>query len=300
MRINRKSTEGVTTHEGAKARRTRPADELRRTVATCLLWENSFDESGQSIADRIIAALPLVEPSLAAEVACEARNRNYIRHTPLLIAVELAKLGGRHAAVVRGLLNDIIQRAAEMAETLAIYWGKSIVVIDVSGSMYGGSISEKSTVDRAQAACQLGAFLREVCEDVSVYATAGDDGARVHQTKLIPARHGMALSEAIHGMCNPLGGGGIFLYQVCEWIKEREDEADRIIVVTDEQDCDDLNDARSPSKADAFGTNNYIINIGGYGDRSINFGKWVTVSGWSENIVKFVLEYERLGGQQSQ
>ena len=50
--INKRITQ--TTHEGGRAVNLTPEQELRRSVLACLLWENSFYESGESIADRII------------------------------------------------------------------------------------------------------------------------------------------------------------------------------------------------------------------------------------------------------
>ena len=41
------------THEGAVAQRVDVKRELRRTVLTCLLWEDTFYEKGNDIAKRI-------------------------------------------------------------------------------------------------------------------------------------------------------------------------------------------------------------------------------------------------------
>jgi hypothetical protein len=45
----------VRTHEGAVAQRVGAKAELRRTVLTCLLWEDTFYEKGSDIAGRIAA-----------------------------------------------------------------------------------------------------------------------------------------------------------------------------------------------------------------------------------------------------
>jgi 60 kDa SS-A/Ro ribonucleoprotein len=83
--------------------------------------------------------------------------------------------------------------------------GKTVALIDVSGSMYHGRVSAKSDMTRIHAACALAAILREVCEVPAIYATAGNDGTRIHQTAPIPARRGMALVDAIHAMCRSPG-----------------------------------------------------------------------------------------------
>jgi hypothetical protein len=43
----------IYTHGGAVAVFTNPVDQLRRSVMSCLLWEDEFYEDGQSIAKRI-------------------------------------------------------------------------------------------------------------------------------------------------------------------------------------------------------------------------------------------------------
>ena len=164
--------------------------------------------------------------------------------------------------------------------------GKTVVIIDVSGSMYNTKLSDKSDMDRALAACSLGAILREACEQPVIYATAGDDGTRIHKTALVPARRGMALVDAIYQMCNPLGGGGIFLKQVMDFVLEREREANQIVVITDEQDCG-IADKDNPTLARAFGETNFLINVGSY-NNGIGYGKWVHIDGWSEAIVRFI------------
>jgi hypothetical protein len=169
--------------------------------------------------------------------------------------------------------------------------GKTLAVIDVSGSMYGRAVSSRSDLDRAFAAATLGAVLREVCEEIAVYATAGDDYARRHATAMVPARHGMALVDAIHGQCQPLGGGGIFLTPVCRWLAERERDVDRMVVITDEADCA-IDPKDSPNHAKPLGRRNYLINVGSY-RRGIGYGVWTHIDGWSEAIVRYIQESER-------
>ena len=163
--------------------------------------------------------------------------------------------------------------------------GKTIVIVDVSGSMYNTKVSEKSEMDRAGAACAVAVLARELCENVAIYATAGNDGTKIHKTQLVPSRRGFALSDVIYGLCRPLGGGGIFLPQVMDYVKQHEKSADRIIVITDEQDCSGVSDA--PARADAFGTHNYIINVNTY-KCGIGYGKWTHINGWSEAVLDFI------------
>lgn len=446
--VNKKESNRTYTHGGAPTTTINSEEQLCRAVMSCLLWEDTHYESGESIADRIKNLIPKVEPLRVAQIAIDARTLMHLRHVPLLIAREMARLD-THKHLVSRLLPEIIQRPDEITEFMAIYWadkkqplsaqvkkglatafpkfneyslgkynqdgkvtlrdvlflvcpisrdaeqratweklaektlrapentweveisakgnnkdswekllqsnslgamalirnlrnmsevrvnqklvkeallksdvskvlpfrflaaaqhapgfeselemamlkcladkeklpGKTIVIVDVSGSMYGAKISEKSTMDRAKAACALAVLARELCENVAIYATAGNDGTKIHQTKLVPARHGFALSDAIYGLCHPLGGGGIFLQQVMDYVKEKESSADRIIVITDEQDCSGMTDA--PSRANAFGTHNYIVNVNTY-KNGIGYGKWTHINGWSEAILDYI------------
>lgn len=173
--------------------------------------------------------------------------------------------------------------------------GKTIMIIDLSGSM-GGMLSAKSELTRIDGACALAMLVREQCDDPVIYATAGNDHRRTHATVLVPARRGFALRDAIVATRPTIGGGGIFLRQVCDFVKSKEKRADRILVITDEQDCEDpSHPEKSAAKADAFGTRNYMINVSterngiGYGP------KWVHFDGFSETVLKYIHAAEQYG-----
>jgi 60 kDa SS-A/Ro ribonucleoprotein len=173
--------------------------------------------------------------------------------------------------------------------------GTTLLVIDVSGSMYGAKVSKKSEMNRALAACALGAIARNMCEDVLIYGTAGSDAARQHRTELVPARSGMALVDAIYGLCRPLGGGGIFLNQVMRFLRERHPHVERIIVITDEQDCG-VGQADAPQNAPAYGSRaNYIINVAS-ARNGIGYPKtgWTHIDGFSEAVLGYVVAAEAL------
>jgi TROVE domain-containing protein len=109
------------TAQGAVAARIGPEQELRRTVAACLLWESGFYESGASIADRIKALVPQCRAEFVAACAFEARTKMKLRHVPLLLVREMARTP-THRNLVGKLLADVIQRADELAEFVSIYW----------------------------------------------------------------------------------------------------------------------------------------------------------------------------------
>ncbi len=122
-KINKAKT--VRTHEGGKGRAFPPEQELRRALMSCMLWEDQFYEDGVSIAERIGALVPKVEPEKVAAMAIEAREEMKLRHAPLLIVREMARHEG-HKALVADTLERVIQRPDELTEFLAIYWADAL------------------------------------------------------------------------------------------------------------------------------------------------------------------------------
>lgn len=112
----------TTTHEGAPARRIALEAELRRTVMACLLWENGFYEGGVAVADRLAALVPQITPERVAELAREARQRMHLRHVPLFLTVQLLAGTPEARRVAGPLIPDIIGRADELTELLALWW----------------------------------------------------------------------------------------------------------------------------------------------------------------------------------
>lgn len=105
------------THEGAKAKHINDEQALKRSVLACLLWENNFYESGESIADRILNNR--CKPEFVAQLAIEARMTYKLRHAPLLLLVSILKHGGKLA---EDTIYHVINRPDELAELIAIYW----------------------------------------------------------------------------------------------------------------------------------------------------------------------------------
>lgn len=99
-----------------------PADQLLRTLMTCLLWEDNFYENGVSVADRITKLVPLVAADEVHAMAVEARDNFGLRHAPLLVARAMARGPFTHREQVRRTLAEIIKRPDEIAEFLALYW----------------------------------------------------------------------------------------------------------------------------------------------------------------------------------
>src|ERR1700753_1574308 len=111
----------VRTHEGAPAKAITAEQALRRSVLTCMLWEDEFYEDGVQIAGRIRELVPRVDAAKVAALAVEVRSAMKLRHAPLLLVREMARHAS-HRSLVAETLVQIIQRADELAEFVAIYW----------------------------------------------------------------------------------------------------------------------------------------------------------------------------------
>lgn len=111
----------VTTHEGAPAVRISALNELRRSVLSALLWEDTFYENGSAHAQRVAGLVAKCEPVDVAALAIEARDQMYLRHVPLFLVRQLARQSG-NGPLVAATLSHVIQRPDEMGEYLAMYW----------------------------------------------------------------------------------------------------------------------------------------------------------------------------------
>jgi hypothetical protein len=109
------------THEGARAAVITAEQALRRSVLSCMLWEDEFYEDGVQIAGRIHELVPQVDAAQVAELAVEAREKMKLRHAPLYLVREMAR-HTTHRGLVAETLTRVIQRADELSEFVAIYW----------------------------------------------------------------------------------------------------------------------------------------------------------------------------------
>ena len=172
----------------------------------------------------------------------------------------------RYAKRFEPELDTAMQAALAELPKLA---GRSIVLVDNSGSM-SARLSRKSDMTRADAAAGVAIVARGVCESVRVFAFSD------HYVE-VPPRTGMALRDAIRN-ASPMASTqlGAAVKRVSEL------PHDRLIVITDEQSADRVPEPKGLG---------YMINVASHRN-GVGYGKWLHVDGWSDSVVRFIIEHE--------
>lgn len=162
--------------------------------------------------------------------------------------------------------------------------GTTVILVDVSGSMdaplssRGTSRARRTTevteTTRLDAACAVAVMARELCEAVQVF-TFSD------QVIEVPSLRGLALRKAI---VNSQTHSGTYLANAVQGINAKY-KYDRIIVVTDEQTHDG---SGSPAARRA-----YMLNVAPYQHSVATAGEWVSISGWSPQVMRYIDVYEK-------
>lgn len=203
----------------------------------------------------------------------------------MLLPLDFLK-AAKHAPDLTREIEDAMLKCAAVWPKLP---GRTLVVIDVSGSMSTG-LSAQSEFSRIDAAAAIATLASEVCESAAIYVTAGCDHLRKHKTEAVGRFRGLGLAKAISESARTMGGGGIFTRQCLEYLREVEKEQpDRIVVFSDSQDCD-VAESRPPRP---FGRYNYIIDISSH-KHGVNYaGCWTAeIAGWSERFLAYIAALE--------
>lgn len=120
MKTNTPVRHTAKTHEGGRAdAHQKPVQELERAVSACLLWENTFYEDGNDIAERIRQLCLQVTVEEISSLAVKARHDLKLRHVPLFLCVQLLKR--KAGKITSDTIQAVIKRPDEMGELLALY-----------------------------------------------------------------------------------------------------------------------------------------------------------------------------------
>lgn len=280
---------------------------LDGTLATPDTWEVAISAAGSDMDAKRDAWTRLLSENKLGVLALlrnlNGMNRAGVDQAKIRKAVKAASIGrvlpfqivtaSRHAPELADVLNTKFMESVENVEKLE---GESLVLVDVSGSM-SASLSTKSDTKRVDVAAALGALVKEVSKGSVIYAF--DDSLRPVSTDLAGLPLVRELSR--NGGCTAVAECTERAIKNYRSSHGGRDPA-RVIVVTDAQDNSSYNCgwgceydvARMPKVP--YGTG-YIVNVGAQknGVEYALHSGWMTVYGWSDNIVKYIaaLENER-------
>ena len=168
------------------------------------------------------------------------------------------------------MLEEMMLRSLESHEKLP---GKTVLLIDVSGSMFGAKVSAKSDLDRFDAAAALAILAREICDEVEIYSFS-DNVVR------IAPRRGFGLIEAIRSSQRHFGTStGKAVKSI-----NANTKYDRLVMFTDEASSDAVPVAKVPKS--------YIINVASY-KNGINHSSYITITGMSEAVLDYICASEK-------
>lgn len=148
------------------------------------------------------------------------------------------------------------------------YTGKTILLIDVSGSM-DEQLAGRSEMRRLDVACSLAMIGREIFKDVRVFTFSSS-------LVEVPARRGFALRDAI---VNSQPHGSTQLGQAVATIVAQH-PFDRLIVLTDEQSHDRVPEVKG-----------YMINVA-TNKHGVGYGSWLHIDGWSDKVLDYIVRFE--------
>lgn len=173
---------------------------------------------------------------------------------------------------LENMLESMMFRSLEGVEKLP---GKTVLLVDISGSMFGTKVSKKSDLDRFDAACALAVLCREICEDVEIYTFASLGPVRV------APRRGFALVEALR-TSQPHGGTNIG--KAVSGVNANT-KYDRLVVMTDEQSSDVVPSPKGKG---------YMVNVAAY-EHGVSTGSgWENITGFSEAVITYIQAIEKL------
>ena len=183
----------------------------------------------------------------------------------------------RYVAAARACpqMEPVLDQAlSEAISGSPVLSGRTAVLVDVSGSM-DAKLSSRSDLTRMDAAAALASLLNG---DLLVFTFS-------NKVVEVPPRRGMAGVDAV---LKSQPHGGTALAEAVAAIN-RQVPHDRLIVITDEQSTS-WRPVPDPVAAKA-----YMINVAS-NKNGVGYGKWTHVDGFSEGIIRWILESERDAG----
>jgi 60 kDa SS-A/Ro ribonucleoprotein len=266
----------------AKPRDEAQAEVWKKLVSATLTTPDTWEVALSSGADKRDAWERLLREQKLGALAL-LRNLRNMREAGVDESLVLAALGcmstarvlpfrflaaARYAPQWEEALEQAMLKSVAGSEKLT---GKTIVLVDVSGSMTA-PLSRRSEMQRTDAAYGLAVLLREIGEEAAMFSFSDN-------LVEVPARRGFALRDAMDASQRH---NGTYLGKAIEQLNRKE-KYDRLIVITDEQAHD-----RVPGPSGK----GYVINIAS-SKNGVGYGKWTHIDGWSESVIEYIRALEQ-------
>lgn len=176
-------------------------------------------------------------------------------------------------------------------------YGTTLIACDNSGSM-DSSLSRKSIIKYCDIANLFGALATEFCENAIV-------GVFANIWRVVPLLKSDSIFTKVDTLKKTPVGYSTYAYRIFEWLLNTKNKVDRIILLSDLQAYHEKSwRSGAESVAEQFAkyrrvVNNdvilYSVDLAGYGTTQVpqDVGKVALISGWSENIFRFMEEFEK-------
>jgi len=195
-----------------------------------------------------------VEPDLVRGALIEGKGAKRVLPFRYIAAA-------RHAPMYA---NEIQQALLQRIGLMRQFLGRTLVLVDVSGSMSLGGLSKGSEMRPVDAAAAVGSMWPG---ERRVFAFA----SRIKEVQCFPGLPG------IESIINTNVGGGTVLGAAVAHMNSIG--AERLVVITDEQSYDPV--------PDPVHERSYMVNVAS-NKNGVGYGKWTHIDGWSENVFRFM------------
>ena len=194
---------------------------------------------------------------------------------------------------IQAILDGLEKAIAISAESIPKIPGRSLVLVDVSGSMSWGNISKHSKMTPADIAGMFGAISSKICDNADVIVFATEFGkVRFEKNQGILKRMELISRADV--------GGGTEAYKPVDYARKIRSKYDRIFLFSDMQ-CYDARGGFNSFARSFYGyqreVNNtylYTIDLTGYGTAQVpqDNDKVLMLAGFSEKLFEFIPSFE--------
>lgn len=185
---------------------------------------------------------------------------------------------------------DVLESAVDASvDNLPKLPGTTVIAVDTSGSM-GSRVSAKSDILCCEIGMMLGVIANHICDNAIFYTFD-----TTLKKKAISTRNGIIYTV----MNGASAGGGTNMYLPFEQMRRDNVNADRVIVISDNEVNSGWYRKTVQEIADEYRrkTGNDIwvhaIDLHGYGTQQFHGAKTNIIAGWSEKVFDFILLAEQ-------